>query len=249
MEIPKIIHCCWLSDDPYPPKIQACIDSWKKYLPDYEVWIWNFDRFPIDKSIWVKEAFEAKKYAFAADFLRFYAVYNYGGIYLDCDVEVVRSFDPLLRLPYFISLENMTPMQLEPACFGAVKETAWVGDCLKYYEGKRFVKADGSLNMVILPDLMKKHMLKDRYTLSPVDHPDEIRSSSDVIYVLKREFSFSYNIFGRPGKETYAIHHYDGSWMPQKTRLVNRFLAFVAKMLYQIMGEEKFHRFKGMFRK
>lgn len=95
--IPKIIHWCWLSDDPIPDKLQHYMESWKKFLPDYEFIHWNFDRFPKGKSIWVDQAFEAHKYAFAADYIRLYALYNYGGFYLDMDVEVLKSFDTLLN--------------------------------------------------------------------------------------------------------------------------------------------------------
>ena len=74
--IPKIIHFCWMSGDPYPADIQKCIDSWKRLLPDYEIRLWNAKNFDINKSVWVKEAFEAKKYAFCADYIRLYALYN-----------------------------------------------------------------------------------------------------------------------------------------------------------------------------
>ena len=89
--IPKIIHYCWLSNDPIPEKLQEYMKSWKEKLPDYEFKLWNFDCFDINSSQWVKEAFEAKKYAFAADYIRLYAVYNYGGIYMDMDVEVIKK--------------------------------------------------------------------------------------------------------------------------------------------------------------
>lgn len=85
--IPKKIHFCWLSGDEFPPLIQYCIDTWEKVLPDYEIILWDTKRFDINSIAWVKEAFEAKKYAFAADYIRLYAVYTEGGIYLDSDVE------------------------------------------------------------------------------------------------------------------------------------------------------------------
>ena len=100
--IPKIIHFCWLSDDPYPQEIQRCLDSWKKILPDYESWKWDRKRFDINAIPWTKEAFEAKKYAFAADYIRLYALYNYGGIYMDMDVEVLKTFNPFLKLSTMI---------------------------------------------------------------------------------------------------------------------------------------------------
>ena len=122
--IPKIIHLCWLSGDKYPAKIAKCIASWKKNLPDYEIMLWDTKRFDLNSSNWVKQAFEAKKYAFAADYIRFYALYNYGGVYLDSDVEVLKSFNPLLDLPYFVgAVQPGTP---EAAIMGAekVKEMA-----------------------------------------------------------------------------------------------------------------------------
>jgi len=116
--IPKIIHYCWLSDDPVPEKLQNFMKSWKKYLPDYEFMKWDFKRFPKDKCAWVSEAFDNKKYAFAADYIRIYALYNYGGIYLDMDVEVLKSFDDLLSLPYFLCYEE-DGQGPEVAAFGA----------------------------------------------------------------------------------------------------------------------------------
>ena len=94
--IPKIIHLCWFSNDAYPKVISKCLATWDKYLKGYEIMLWNFDRFPKGKSKWVDEAFENKKYAFAADYIRAYALYNYGGIYLDSDVEVLKNLKPLL---------------------------------------------------------------------------------------------------------------------------------------------------------
>ena len=115
--IPKVIHYCWLSGDPIPEKLQRCMDSWKKFLPDYEFVLWDLERFDIKTSQWVKEAFEARKYAFAADYIRLYAVYNYGGIYMDMDVEVVRPFDDLLASPYILGLES--EKGVEAGVFGA----------------------------------------------------------------------------------------------------------------------------------
>ncbi|MCS2958344.1 hypothetical protein NXX53_17410 [Bacteroides salyersiae] len=97
--IPKRIHLCWLSGDPYPQKIQKCIDSWKVHLPDYEIMLWDLKRFDIAQVPWVEQAFRVKKYAFAADYIRLYALYNYGGIYLDSDVEVLKRLRPVAGSP------------------------------------------------------------------------------------------------------------------------------------------------------
>ena len=96
--IPKIIHYCWLSDDPVPSDLQKYMRTWKEKLPDYEFMKWDFNRFDKQSSKWVAQAFDNKKYAFAADYIRLYALYNYGGIYLDMDVEVLKSYNPFLCL-------------------------------------------------------------------------------------------------------------------------------------------------------
>lgn len=117
--IPKKIHFCWLSGDEFPPFIRHCIDTWKQVLPDYELVLWNTKRFDINSVPWVKEAFEAKKYAFAADYIRLYSVYTEGGIYLDSDVEVLKRFDDLLQYKSFIGFEAATEKKVEAAIFGA----------------------------------------------------------------------------------------------------------------------------------
>ena len=100
--IPKIIHFCWLSTDEYPKLIKKCIESWKVKLPDYEFILWDTNRFNVETTIWTQQAYKSKKYAFVSDYIRLLAVYKYGGIYLDTDVEVLKNFDDLLNLPYFI---------------------------------------------------------------------------------------------------------------------------------------------------
>lgn len=122
--IPKIIHLCWLSGDKFPSDIQTCIDTWHEKLPDYEIILWDRKRFDINSTPWVKEACEAKKYAFAADYIRLYALYNYGGIYLDSDVIVYKSFNNLLHLPYFIGEDQCS--NFEPAIIGTEKKNPWI---------------------------------------------------------------------------------------------------------------------------
>ena len=86
-----------MSGEPFPELIQECINSWKKFLPDYEIIEWNKDNFDVNISLFTKEAFDARKYAFVSDYVRLYVLYNYGGIYLDSDIKVLKSFDSLLN--------------------------------------------------------------------------------------------------------------------------------------------------------
>ena len=110
--IPKIIHYCWLSDEPFPRKIQKCMDTWAKTHPDYEIKRWSTKNFDVNSAPYVKEAFEARKWAFAADYIRMYALYTEGGIYLDSDVVLLKKFDDFLDNSFFSSMEYH-PTQVE----------------------------------------------------------------------------------------------------------------------------------------
>lgn len=182
--IPKIIHYCWLSDDPMPDDIKGYISTWKKYLKGYEFIKWDFNRFPKDKCAWVSEAFDCKKYAFAADYIRLYALYHYGGIYLDSDVEVLKSFDKFLELNTMLCYENTGngTIELEVAAFGAAKGQKWIKDCLNRYENRHFVNENGEMDMETLPIIVGKilaakgFVLKDVYSIEGAltPRPDEI---------------------------------------------------------------------------
>lgn len=221
--IPKKIHLCWLSGDPYPPKIRRCLESWKRLLPDYEVVLWGRKRFDIDSVEWVREAFEAKKYAFAADYIRMYALYHEGGIYLDSDVEVVRSFDPLLELPYFAGAESCG--LIEAAAMGAEKGCDWIKWCLDYYEGRHFILPDGSCDIRKVPDIMDEMIRRHKpvVTIDPAagDPLAQLRATdmTQAVYILPAEY-FSPKVFDSREVQltprTYAIHHYQNSWFSHK---------------------------------
>ncbi len=235
--IPKVIHLCWLSGDPYPAKIARCLETWKKYLPDYQVMLWDTNRFDLNSSVWVKQAFEKKKYAFAADYIRFYALYHHGGIYLDSDVEVLRSFDDLLDLPYFMGAEKaQTP---EAAIIGAEKGCDWIKACLDYYQDRPFIKEDGSLDILTVPDIMIKQIeqikpirvlsLDDSLNIRKLDMQKEVLEFNDAF--------FSPKVFDSREVEitpyTYAIHHYQNSWFSPKAKAYYRTRAFLVKIFGQ----------------
>lgn len=222
--IPKIIHYCWLSNDPIPADMQRYIESWKKFLPDYEFMLWNFSRFDINSSDWVKEAFKNKKYAFAADYIRLYALYNYGGIYMDMDVEVLKSFNPFLELDTMICYEN-GKSGLEMATFGVQKGASWIGKCLEYYKDRHFVKDDGMFDMVTLPFLIQNICLKDVYELKPVSTIEEAKKvdAEYRIPVFPSEY-FSPKSSFRSEKititeNTVSIHHFTGTWLPWYSKI------------------------------
>ena len=232
--IPKLIHYCWLSDDLIPESLQKCMSSWEKQLPGYEFVLWNFKRFPRGTSQWVDEAFDRKKYAFAADYIRLYALYNYGGIYLDMDVEVLKDFSPFLDLKTMMCWQNHHP-GLEVAAFGVEKYSQWVKSCLDYYDGKSFVNENGLFNMEPLPDVIEKHLKECHFELCDVETIDEAKNTekNNTIPV------FAYDYFSpksyKSGEisvssNTYCIHHFAGSW------LVETPLQSLEKKIWNLVG-------------
>jgi len=104
--IPKVIHYCWFGRGKMPQLAQTCMESWGKYLHDYKLKLWDEDSFDINSVHYVKEAYQSRKFAFVTDYVRLYALFNEGGIYMDTDVEVLKSFDDLLYLPAFSGYES-----------------------------------------------------------------------------------------------------------------------------------------------
>lgn len=213
--IKKTLHLCWLSGDPFPPLIQHCLDSWKKYLPDYEVVVWDRQRFDLQGTPWVREAFAYQKYAFAADYIRLYALHEMGGIYLDADVEVTGSFDDLLNQGSFMGYESSG--DLEPAVIGAHAGMPWIRDCLDRYWDRHFVKPDGSFDMQPLPIVIRErlalhHTLPDK----AVSRPTRVESADLTLYPA--EFFSPKNAYTKRVARTpatRAIHHFDGQWVEQ----------------------------------
>ena len=103
--IPKIIHYCWFGGNPLPASAQKCIASWRKYFPDYEIWEWNEDNFDVIIIPYTCEAYSVKKYAFVSDYVRFWVLYQYGGLYFDTDVEVIRPMDDIVECGAFMGIE------------------------------------------------------------------------------------------------------------------------------------------------
>lgn len=103
--IPKIIHYCWIGKSEKPESVEYCIESWKKYCPDYKIIEWNENNYDFIKNEYMKEAYDSKKWGFVPDYARLDIIYNYGGIYLDTDVEIIKSFDALLNQEAFIGFE------------------------------------------------------------------------------------------------------------------------------------------------
>jgi len=211
--IPKVIHYCWISGDPFPEKIQKCVDSWKRVLPDYEVVLWDYAKIHALNVRWCEEAIACKKYAFAADYIRFYALYNYGGIYLDSDVEVLKPFDDLLELKYFVGKENSV-YTYEAAIMGAEKGMPWVKACFDYYTDRAFINVFGEPQVEVLPKIMEwrinaNYALKKCQTKEDWVWDDNIMCLFPVDWFSPKPWNDTEPCLT---ENTYCIHHFTAGW-------------------------------------
>lgn len=213
--IPKIIHYCWLSDDPFPELVQKCINSWKDKLQGYEIKKWDTHNFNVNMCQYTKEAFEARKYAFVSDYVRLYALYTEGGIYLDSDIEVIKSFDELLNEHGFTCFENNH--SVAAWIFGSEKGNPLFKEFLDYYSNRKFLLSNGEYdltpNPVPITSICKKHGLSLNGNEQKLDY----------ITIYSQDYFCPYN---RSTEElnitenTYSIHYFNGSWIPDDKKVI-----------------------------
>ena len=206
--IPRIIHYCWFGKGPLPELAIRCIDSWHRFMPDYEFKLWNEDNSVIDSNQYAKEAYETRKFAFVSDYIRLWALEHEGGIYLDTDVEVFKSFDDLLNNKAFAGFEGSKYKPLGTCIMASEAHGEWVSEMLDAYTGRRFIKPDGSYdmttNVLFISRIMQKggfvqngkeQSYKDLH-IFPVDFFSPRRTTGEYIRTEK----------------TYCDHHGLGSW-------------------------------------
>lgn len=147
--IPKIIHYCWIGGSPLPPLAEQCIASWKKYMPDWQYMRWDESNFDIASApLYVKQAYEARKFAFVSDYVRLWALKRYGGLYMDVDFEVFRPFDDLMdKYLAFAGYEGSKRQPVMQGVIASEPHGAWVKDMLKTYQLREFIKVDKSLDL------------------------------------------------------------------------------------------------------
>lgn len=209
--IPKIVHYCWFGKGKMPKSAIKCMKSWKKYLPDYHLREWNEDTFDINSNIYVKEAYNARKFAFVTDYVRLYALYAEGGVYMDTDVEILKNIDCFLDLPAFSGFEDDT--HIPTGIMASEKNGEWVKWQLKYYIDRHFILSDGTLDITTNVLSISKSMADRGFVLE-----NGVRNFEDMITIFPKEyFCPKSHITGEIhlAPNTYAIHHFAGSWLPQ----------------------------------
>lgn len=195
-----------------PELAQKCIESWKKYLPDYELRLWNEDTFDLNIYPYAREAYDSRKFAFVTDVVRLWALEKFGGVYMDTDVEMLRPLGDLMNLPAFTGYEASLANAPVTGLMASAPHGEWVTEQLAYYQGRHFVQSDGTLdlttNTVTIARIMQENgfvidgkygVYKGDMHVFPVDYFCPLTSTR----VLKLT------------KNTYCIHHFAGSWIEQ----------------------------------
>lgn len=232
-KIPKNIHYCWFGKNPESELMKKCISSWKIFFPEneYKFYLWNEDTFDITSNKFVKEAFENKKWAFITDYVRLWALYNYGGIYLDTDVEVLKSLEKFLSHNAFSGFED--EQYIPTGLMGAHKENEWIKKLLDYYKNKSFLKKDGSFEMTpntkIITDITKEY-----YNLTLNNKKQDIGNN---ILIYPKDYFCPKNHYDeriRLTENTHTIHHFNGSWKTRKDKIKQK----MHKIFIIIFGEK-----------
>lgn len=160
--IPKIIHYCWFGKGELPELEQQCLASWKSMMPDWQIMRWDESNFDIAAApLYVRQAYEARKFAFVSDYVRLWTLEQYGEVYVDTDVKALKNYEPLLNDTAFIGLEESKAHLLGTCVMGCEPHCQWVRDMLTLYDGIEFVKPDGSLDLTTNVERMGVVMLKE----------------------------------------------------------------------------------------
>lgn len=227
--IPKIIHFVWFGGNPYPDKIKFCIDSWHKFLPEYEFKLWNEENFDIEHSCdYVKEAYANKKWAFASDYVRVWALHKFGGIYLDTDIEVRKSFNDLLHERMVLGTDEDGYLT---AFLASEKGHRFWKEILDYYQNLHFVNPDGSLNQTVNNIYLQNQLVHYGYRIENryQELTDGIKVYPDDWFHAVDHMSGIQNVTSN----TYALHWHTLTWQSQQSQ-IKRFIR--VQILARIIG-------------
>ena len=222
--IPKVIHYCWFGGNPLPPLAEKCIESWKKYLPDYEIKRWDESNFDVNIIPYTQQAYEAKKYAFVSDYARFWILYKYGGLYFDTDVEVIRPMDDIIARGPFMGCENPAEAGATPDSLG-VAPGLGLGvnpglglykELLDLYSELNFKNPDGSLNTKTIVEYTTELLCRKGLRNIP-----DIQEIEDIyIYPVDYLCPMDYDTAKLTITDnTRSIHHYAASWLAKSDRI------------------------------
>ncbi|MFV4942180.1 glycosyltransferase family 32 protein [Lactobacillus delbrueckii] len=227
--IPKVINYCWFGGNPLPEKAKSCIESWKKYLPDYEIKEWNEENFDINSCAYTKEAYKAKKWAFVSDYARYWILYNYGGLYFDTDIEIIKPLDQIIQNGPFMACEPNRPTKpskgaLPPKInsglgLGATSHMVIYKEILDYYNKEHFINTDGTFNLKTVVDRVTSIFQRYGYTGDgTIEHVAKVNIYPVDYFCPKNYFTGEIKITNN----TVAIHHFAGTWTTKLDKKINK---------------------------
>lgn len=216
--IPKIIHYCWISDESnMSQKIKDCIESWHKYMPEYRFINWNDKNFDWNICEFTKYCRKNDLYAFCADYIRFWSIYNYGGIYLDSDVLVHKSFDELLNMERIITMENtIFKDRIECAIIGGNKSDILFKQLLDFYNKSNFRPLDTWC--CICPDIVNYVLEKNNYHRNNILNINDEIKNQNIINILDNKY---FNDFNNHNVNEIATHLFNSAWCNNKYKFIS----------------------------
>ncbi|MEC9302820.1 MAG: glycosyltransferase [Bacteroidota bacterium] len=219
-KIPKKIHYCWFGPNPLPVAIVNCIKTWKKHNPDYDIIRWDESNSPMDHPF-VLSAYESKKFAFVSDYVRLWVVYNFGGIYLDTDMYVTKSFNPLLINNCFFGYENKDNTLINAAILGAKREENFIKVLMNYYDDKIF--SASQLSSFVIPKIITRLYNENKF--------EDIKLYNyDFFYPFPYENRNDKKFLDYKTLNTYAIHLWNMSWFSKKDSFLLKIKKYIKKI-------------------
>ncbi len=227
LTIPKKIHYCWFGNGEKNKTFKKCYESWKKYFPEYEIIEWNENNFNINENLYVKQAYQAKKYAFVSDYARLKILYEYGGIYFDTDVEVLKRIDDSILQNGYFAKEKDNEINTGLG-FCVPPKNKFVKIMLDDYKNISFYNKDGSYDLTPCPKRNSKSILNAGYSISSKCE------NLGNIKVYNRNYFCGYDINNNHyiiSEKTYTVHHYSASWQSKNQRLKKSLKKFFSKFI------------------
>lgn len=232
--IPKKIHYCWFGHNPLPELAIKCINSWKKFFPDYEIIEWNESNFNVNIIPYTAEAYRLKKYAFVSDYARFWILYNYGGLYFDTDVEVIKGMEDIIDKGAFMGCElapinngPLVPIIAPGLGMGAQANHPLYKQVIDYYQNNHFMSLKGRMTGTVV-QIVSSILLKNELNVNLF----EITKIKDI-YIYPNDFFCPMVALTKEihiTDNTRSIHHYTATWKnPNRNRLKN-----IRQRLYNI---------------
>lgn len=247
--IPKVIHYCWFGRNPLPESAVKCIESWRKFMPDYEIKEWNEDNFDVNIIPYTAEAYSVGKYAFVSDYARFWVLYHYGGVYFDTDVEVIKPMDDIIEKGPYMGVEVMCkvvpedlvgyPMVNPGLGVGAPAGMDFYKKVLDFYVSLRFLREDGSIITGTVVSHTTRLLVNNGLRKTP-----ELQQIAGIWIFPEDYFNPFDDITGRLNKteNTRSIHWYARTWQKQ-----NPYKLWLSRMSHRIFGLALFKLRKKLF--